>query len=108
MRKKRPSRGKGIIVGRRCPKIQLCPTCGQMRVHHPDGYHVCPVPKDVTEAIASFAYLHGKRWKFALVRLWTSGKDDGLLRQARNMIGPRRLYKITVDSWAAARKGVPH
>jgi hypothetical protein len=30
----RRSRGRGIIRGRRCPRIQLCPTCGQMRVHH--------------------------------------------------------------------------
>jgi hypothetical protein len=79
-----------------CPKIQTCPRCGQMRVHHPNGYYECPVPREVTEALRQFRDDNGRRWKSKLRELWMQGADadDFLLRQARNMIGPTRLDKI--------------
>jgi hypothetical protein len=97
---KRKSRGRGIIHGRRCPKIQNCPTCGRMRVHHPEGYYVCPVPKDVTEAIDRFRKANGTRWKSILCDHWQRAcadldePDRQLLQWARNAIGPRRLYNL--------------
>lgn len=99
-------RGNGIINGRRCPKIQLCPTCGEMRVHHyakTGSLYDCPVPKEVTEALRRFAAENGPRWKSKLCDHWQKACADisdmderCLLQQARNMIGPRRLYKIAV------------
>ena len=80
---------------RRCPKIQNCPTCGRMRVYHPNNdYYTCPVPTEVIERLRQFQAEHGTRWKSKLRALWTAGHDDGRLRQARNMIGPNRLDKI--------------
>lgn len=80
---------------RRCPNIQLCPTCGVMRIHHPhNAIYDCPVPKEVTAALLAFKVANGLRWKSKLRSLWNSGNDEGLLRQARNMIGPSRLDKI--------------
>lgn len=91
----RKSRGHGIIVGRRCPKIQLCPTCGRMRIFHPEAkLYQCPVPKEVIESLREYKRANGARWKAKLRELWTRGEDEGLLRQARNMIGPRRIDKI--------------
>ena len=96
-RKKRVSRGHGIIVGRRCPRIQRCPLCGQMRGNHPSGrLYDCTVPPEVTEALKAFARQHGKRWKSVLCRLWETAEAGELLQQARNIIGPRRLYTISV------------
>ena len=90
-------KGRGIIVGRRCPKIQLCPTCGKMRCHHTRGLYVCEVPPEVTTALKEFARTHGLRWKSALRDAWMRGDDVGSeLQQARNLIGPTRLGKITV------------
>jgi hypothetical protein len=72
-----------------------------MRVFHPNAdYFKCPVPKEVTEALRQFKQIYGTRWKSILTNMWTngtekaSGLDEGLLRQARNMIGPSRLYKV--------------
>jgi hypothetical protein len=74
---------------------QLCPTCGHRRSHHrPRDGHECPVPKEVIERLRAFRAEHGKNWKASLLKLWTSGRDDGQLRQARNMIGPTALYKL--------------
>jgi hypothetical protein len=83
---------------RRCPKIQLCPTCGEMRGNHPRGLYECPVPEAVIAALRAFRDKHGPRWKAKLCELWMQGEDadDTLLRQARNMIGPRRLYKLAL------------
>lgn len=80
---------------RRCPKIQNCPICGQMRVFHPNNdYYTCPIPTEVIERLRQFKAENGVRWKSKLRALWTAGHDDGLLRQARNMIGPNQLDKI--------------
>lgn len=87
---KKPTR----IHGRTAPKIQLCPTCGRMRVFHERGLYACPVPYEVTERLREFARENGRTWKARLRHLWTVGQDEGLLRQARNMIGPTRIGKI--------------
>lgn len=82
---------------RRCPMIQTCPKCGHMRINHPaQDKSVCPVPAEVTERLRQFKEENGKQWKAKLRRLWTSGQDEGLLRQARNYIGPSRIDKITL------------
>jgi len=91
---RKPSR----IYGRRCPKIQLCPTCGRMRVHHGErGYYSCPVPATVIEALRAFRRANGKTWRSRLKAAWGRGDDLGPeLRQAKEMVGPLRLYKINV------------
>jgi hypothetical protein len=65
-----------------------------MRVWHQGGLYACPVPKEVIERLREYRLANGVRWKSKLRTLWTSGEDEGLLRQARNMIGPRRIDKI--------------
>lgn len=87
---------RGIIHGRTAPPIQLCPTCGRMRVHHRAGLYTCPVPPAVTEALRAFAAGHGPRWKSKLCAMWERADGSPELIQARNMIGPTRLYKIKV------------
>ena len=72
----------------------LCPTCGKPRMLHVRGPNVCSVPPEVTERLRQFSAENGKRWKSILSRLWLRGEDEGLLRQARNMIGPSGIYKI--------------
>lgn len=83
------------IYGRTAPRIQLCETCGRMRVHHARGLYSCDVPPEVTSALRSFKASNGARWKSKLRDLWESGQNnDELLQQARNIIGPTRLDKI--------------
>lgn len=90
-------RGNGIIRGRRAPMIQTCPTCGHMRIHHPGAkLYECPTPKPVIESLKAFAKANGKRWKSILCQMWERGEGTTELIQARNMIGPKRLYKIDV------------
>jgi ribosomal protein L37E len=86
------------IIGRTAPKSQTCPRCGKMRVHHQSGLYVCSVPASVTERLRKYRDENGKAWKSKLLALWTSGKDEGDLRNARNMIGPSNLYKIDLDA----------
>ncbi len=83
------------IRGRTAPKIQLCPTCGRMRVFHTHGYYHCPTPVEVIDALRAWRREHGSRWKSTLCDAWTRGDDLGQwLQQARNIIGPTRLYKL--------------
>lgn len=90
-------RGKGIIVGRKCPRIQNCPTCGQMRVHHPNNdYYKCPVRPEVIAALKAYKGANGVRWKSKLVAEWQSGNCSQELQEARNVIGPRRLHKVKI------------
>lgn len=96
-------RGHGIIRGRKCPSIQLCPTCGEMRAWHTGGLYVCPVPAEVTSSLQRFKDSNGRRWKSILRAHWENACQDvsdinerSLLQQARNLIGPRRLDKITL------------
>ena len=96
--RKRKSRGKGIIVGRTCPKIQNCPTCGRMRVYHPEGYYKCPVRKEVIEALKAFKRKNGRFWKRDLRELWMQGAEISQeLQEARNVIGPSRIDRIQLD-----------
>lgn len=100
-------RTRGMIVGRQNPPIQLCPTCGRMRIHHPDArLYDCPVPREVTAALKAYALANGVRWKAKLRALWDSGQDEGPLRQARNLIGPTRIARIRLGlAGPAAVKG---
>lgn len=66
-----------------------CKWCGQY------GNRGDCVPEEVKARVAEFARENGRTWKSALRHLWIQGKDDGLLRQARNLIGPTRLDGIT-------------
>jgi hypothetical protein len=74
-----------------------CPRCGRHRLgrHATDG---CPVTDEVLARLCEFAALHGKRWKITLINLWIRGDDEGLLRQARNMIGHTDLYKVDINT----------
>lgn len=50
------------------------------------------LPLDVEAALREFAAAHGRTWKSKLRDLWTSGRDEGPLRQARNVLGPSGLH----------------
>lgn len=54
------------------------------------------IPPEVIERLRAFKGEHGRTWKAKLRSLWNQGKDEGLLRQARNIIGPSRLDKIKI------------
>lgn len=64
----------------------------------------CPVTEDIRIRVAEFAAEHGRTWKAKLRELWFQGKDEGNLRNARNMIGPNRLDRITPFMLSQARK----
>lgn len=51
-------------------------------------------------AIVRFANDNGRTWKSKLRALWISGRDEGGLRNARNMIGPSGLDKVTARTLA--------
>ncbi len=53
------------------------------------------IPEAVKARVAAFAREHGRTWKSALRSLWTSGKDEGYLRIARNTLGPTGLDGIS-------------
>lgn len=53
-----------------------------------------PIPKDIYERLRQFAAENGRTWRAKLRRLWNTGKDEGLLRQARNIVGPSKLDKL--------------
>ena len=84
--------------------MAICPTCGRRRLDHPDrNLLVCPVLPDVTAALRRFRDANGRSWKTKLVAAWEQAcsliADSGeraLLQQARNLIGPKRLYKIVL------------
>lgn len=69
--------------------------CRCLWCHSPFRSPGCPVDDEVRIAVKAFAHKHGRTWKSALRKLWTSGKDEGPLRQARNMIGPSGLDRIS-------------
>lgn len=84
---------------RRCPKIQKCPTCGRMRVHHPGNrLYDCPVPKAVTLALGEYARTHGRNWRAWLVKDWNHpgyfARLNPELQSAKTLVGPHRLRKI--------------
>ena len=83
---------------RRCPLIQLCPRCGEMRSNHGPDPWACPVDDGVIVALKKYRDANGSRWKARLCEEWGKGTitDDGLAR-AKIQIGPRRLYKIDLD-----------
>lgn len=78
-----------------------CIWCGD---NAPTG--VCPVSASIRLAVVRYALVNGPGWRGSLSRLWASGKDEGNLRNARNMIGPSGLHRITqhiiVDTEAEA------
>ena len=55
-----------------------------------EGY----IPSGMVAALRQFRDLHGRKWKAALRSLWESGLDEGVLRQARNLIGPSGLDRL--------------
>lgn len=72
----------------------FCQWCGKPRIIAMDE---CPVNDDIREAISMFARNNGRNWLSKLRDLWMTGNDDGLLRQARNTIGPTRIAKVPID-----------
>ena len=56
------------------------------------------VYKEIIDELRKFANEHGRSWRSKLRRLWDSGGDTGLLRQARNAIGPSGLDSIKFES----------
>lgn len=57
---------------------------------------MCDVPDAVTAALRAFALANGKRWKSLLCRMWEKAEGSSELIQARNTIGPKRLYKLDI------------
>jgi hypothetical protein len=49
---------------------------------------------EIMERLKQFAKENGRNWKSKLRALWNTGKDEGLLRLARNTIGPSGLDKV--------------
>jgi hypothetical protein len=78
---------------------KLCPKCGLGRDQHnpPDPTH-CPVPADVSARLRDFAKTNGRAWRSKLSLQWSIGLDvnDHLLRIARNMIGPGRIFNVKI------------
>lgn len=75
---------------------ECCQWCGRpMMVMTDPSFEDCSVHDELRERIARFASENGRTWKAKLRQLWTSGKDEGLLRQARNIIGPSGIDRIT-------------
>jgi hypothetical protein len=68
-----------------------CLWCGARKL----GSSECRVGDDIRVRVKQFASEHGRTWKAALRHLWNTSQDEGLLRQARNSIGPRQLDKIS-------------
>ena len=58
----------------------------------------CRLTLEMKRALLDFAYEHGKQWKSKLLKLWQTGEDTGGLRLARNVVGPSRLHKLTIDN----------
>jgi len=58
------------------------------------------VTEDIMERLVRFSLANGKTWKRKLCELWERGEEDDLLRQARNLIGPVRVYKIKIARWS--------
>ena len=85
-----------------------CLWCGEPRIRY-DTPHVkeCPVNADIRRRVADFAQTVGKTWRSQLRRHWNSGQDMGLLRQARNTIGPNNLDRITPQMLEEAMKPTP-
>jgi hypothetical protein len=52
---------------------------------------------DIVEGLRQFRAEHGVQWKAKLRRLWSSGQDEGVLRRARNAIGPTGLDRVNLD-----------
>lgn len=52
------------------------------------------IDPEILDRLKAFAAEHGRTWKAQLRRLWNTGRDSGLLRQARNQIGPSGLDRI--------------
>jgi len=48
----------------------------------------------IMERLRQFAQENGRTWRAKLRHLWNIGQDEGLLRQARNTIGPSGLDKV--------------
>jgi hypothetical protein len=53
-------------------------------------------PPEILAALRSYKELHGRRWKSILLHLWESGQDEGVLRRARNIVGPSGLDKLAL------------
>lgn len=51
---------------------------------------------EALEALRVFASKHGRQWRSKLLALWTSGKDTGSLRVARNVFGPSGLKGVSL------------
>ena len=55
------------------------------------------VPPEVVAAVIAFANANGRTWRAKLRSLWNSGRDTGLLRQARNTIGPSGIDRLKIN-----------
>ena len=62
------------------------------------GRNTIQIDIDVLERLRRFKTEHGCIWKSQLRKLWTSGKDEALLRLARNIIGPSGLDTIDLEA----------
>lgn len=54
---------------------------------------VFAISVDQLDAIRTFRKTHGRRWKYLLLWEWDQGNSVPELRQLRNALGPRWLYR---------------
>lgn len=74
---------------------KTCKRCGSL-IGHEQG-RTCPLTPELAEVLSTYALEHGRTWRAALRDLWTSGRDEGNLRQLRNIVGPGGLSRIDME-----------
>lgn len=68
-----------------------------MRINHPNAeLYKCGTRPEVVTALKAFKSANGKRWKSILTAMWERAEGSSELIQARNTIGPRRLYLLKI------------
>ena len=93
-----PTKGRGIIVGRRNIAQELCPRCGKPRQLHPRNLYLCDVDDEVIRILKLVRDAYGRTWRAEVLKLWALPNHcPAYLIPARQQIGPTRLRKIDLD-----------
>lgn len=83
-------------VFKRGNRQEVCQWCGKACMAC-SPFEECPADAELRLAVKSFAEKHGRTWKAKLRHIWTVNgrEDEGALRRARNIVGPRGLDRIS-------------